>query len=154
MYSVILFLHSWGRWLLLGLMLVVLFRSYTGWMGKKDYTESDGKLRLLTVIFYDLQIVIGVYLYTFLSPTVRAAFQSMGEAMKDSQLRFFVIEHTFGMLLAVAALHVGNVFAKKAQPGAAQHKVVAIMLTVVVLITLASIPWPGLPYGRVLFRGF
>lgn len=154
MYPIVLFIHSWLRWLLLGALIVTLIRSFSGWLKKEPYTASDGKLRLITVILYDLQILIGIYLYAFLSPTVRSALQSMAETMKDSQLRFFVVEHTTGMLVAVLALHIGTVMTKKAEAGLRQHKCMALTLLIVLFITLVSIPWPGLPYGRVLWRGF
>lgn len=154
MYNFVLFIHSWLRWVLLAILIVTLIRSSIGWLKKSQYSEQDSKLRLWTVILYDLQILVGVYLYTFLSPTVHTALKSMSETMKDAQLRFFAVEHTTGMLVAVLALHVGSVLSKKAKSGAEQHKCIAITLIIVVLITLISTPWPGLPYGRVLLRGF
>lgn len=154
MYTFILFIHSWLRWILLGFLVLTFARSLIGWIRKDKYTELDDKLRLSTVSLYDLQVLLGVYMYTFLSPTVRSAIKSMSEAMKDSQLRFFLLEHAFGMITALVVLHVGNIFVKKKTIGTQQHKYMFITLLIVILITLASIPWPGLPYGRVWFRGF
>jgi hypothetical protein len=74
--------------------------------------------------------------------------------MKVSALRFWVVEHLVGMLIAVALAHVGAVKIRKATGDARRHRVALIFFSLSLLAIFASIPWPGMPAGRPLFRIF
>lgn len=154
MYSLTLLIHSWLRWVLVALLAALVYKSLRGWKRNTEYTRSDNTLRLVTVLGFDLQVLVGLYLYFFLSPVVKAAFEPGSHFMKDAQLRFYAMEHIFLMSVALIILHTGNFLAKKAQTSQLKHKRIAITIILVFLSVLASIPWPFLPYGRVLFRGF
>lgn len=154
MYRLILWTHSWLRWVLVILLLVLAVKAWRGWKKNLPYTNCTDKLRLATVLAFDLQVLVGLYLYFFLSPVVKAAFEPGSHFMKDSQLRFYAVEHIFMMSVALIIIHAGNFLAKKAETPALKFKRLAITVTLVFVSVLASIPWPFLPYGRVLFRGF
>jgi hypothetical protein len=62
-----------------------------------------------------------------------------------------MIEHPFGMLIAIALLHVGRSRARKAD-SLRRHKVSAIFYGLALAAIVASIPWPGTPNGRPLLR--
>ena len=92
-------------------------------------------------------------MYFALSPITRAALQDFGAAMRSSGLRFWAVEHTFGMIVAVALVHAGRSRTKKLTESAARHKTAAICFVLALLAILISIPWPGMPNGRSLWRG-
>jgi hypothetical protein len=73
--------------------------------------------------------------------------------MRDPVLRFFVVEHLFGMIVAVALAHVGRARAKKASDAVVRHRTVLVFVGLAMVAILLSIPWPGTPGGRELFRG-
>jgi hypothetical protein len=75
----------------------------------------------------------------------------MGAAMKSSGLRFFAVEHLVGMLIGLTLAHIGAARIRKASPER-RHRLAAIFFVLALLAILASIPWPGLPAGRPLFR--
>ncbi len=153
MYSFTLFIHSWGRWLVLGAMILLLVQSFRGWLSGGETDRKFHLTRLITMIFYDLQVLIGLYLY-FISPNVKAAFESgMKLTMSDTQLRYVAVEHIFAMVVGLLILHAGNVLVKKAPDARTAFKRMAITMSVVFLLVMVSIPWPFMPYGRVLFRG-
>ena len=79
------------------------------------------------------------------------AFSDFGAAMRQSDLRFWAVEHVIGMLIASALLHIGTTRVKKALEGR-RHKTAIIFFGLALLVVLASIPWPGMPAGRPLFR--
>jgi hypothetical protein len=153
MYSPLLFLHSWLRWFVLLTGLFALIRAIGGTNGRRSWTAADAKPGLFYIIFLDLQFLIGLALYLFFSPTVQAAFGNIGAAMRNPEYRFFVVEHFVGMFIAIALAHVGRVRSKTAKTDAARFKSAAIFYGLSLLIILLSIPWPGMPAGRVLFRG-
>jgi uncharacterized membrane protein YozB (DUF420 family) len=150
MYSVVLFTHSWLRYLVLGLgigLIVLCARHLSG----GHWTEKHERVHVLFVAILDVQFLLGLLLYFKLSPYSQAALANMGAAMKDPTLRFFGVEHIATMLIAVVVAHVGRARSKRKQ-GKAHFKSVLITQSVWLLLTLAAIPWPALDIGRPLFR--
>ena len=72
--------------------------------------------------------------------------------MRDSVARFWAVEHAFGMLAALALAHIGRSRIHKTGNDGKRHKLAAIFFTLALLLVLASIPWPNMPYGRALLR--
>lgn len=66
----------------------------------------------------------------------------MKEVMKNPTLRFFAIEHAVGMLIAIALIHIGRIYAKKHIPDAAKHKRTLLFFGLALLIIIVSLPWP------------
>ena len=148
-YLTILAVHSWVRWLVLISGVLAVARALRA--GRGAWSAADDRAGFWFVMLLDLQVVIGLLLYTWLSPITHEAFASMGAAMKSSSLRFWAVEHVFGMVVALAFAHIGRVRIRKAEP-ARRRKVAAIFFGLALLALLASIPWPGTPNGRPLVR--
>jgi hypothetical protein len=154
MYSPLLLLHSWLRWMVLLTGLFAVIRAIGGTNGNRRWTPADAKPGLYFIASVDLQFLIGLALYLFFSPTVQVAFGNIGAAMRNPEYRFFVVEHAVGMFIAIALAHVGRAQSKQAtRSDAARFKSAAIFYGLSLLIMLASIPWPGMAAGRALFRG-
>lgn len=100
----------------------------------------------------DLQFLFGLVLYFGLSPFTKEAFADFGAAMANGGLRFWAVEHAFGMLAAVVLVRVGRVMSANAKTSASARRRRLICFSIATLIMLASIPWPGLSNGRPLFR--
>lgn len=137
MYNALLHAHSGLRWILLVLIVWALFKSITGWMGKKDYQKSDRLAALLAMAFTHVQLLLGLALY-FISPKVK--FES--GIMENSVLRFYTVEHISMMIIAIALITIGFSTAKRLTEAVDKHRRVAIMYGLGLLIMLASIPWP------------
>ena len=148
-YLTILAVHSWVRWLVLISGLLAVLRAFRA--ARSAWTAADDRAGFWFVMLLDLQVLIGLLLYVWLSPITHEAFRGMGAAMKSSSLRFWAVEHVFGMVVALAFAHVGRVRIRKADP-ARRRKVAAIFFGLALLALLASIPWPGTPNGRPLLR--
>jgi hypothetical protein len=117
----------------------------------KAWTAADSRAGLLFITALDLQVLLGLLVYVFLSPTVRTAFVNIGAAMKDPMLRFFVVEHAVGMIIAIVLAHIGRARTKKAVPDDRRFRAAAIFYTLALIMILLSIPWPGMPAGRPLW---
>jgi hypothetical protein len=150
MYLVTLYLHSWLRYLVLGLGLWLLIAAARG-KSRGDWTPGDERLHVRFLAVLDTQFLLGLLLYFVLSPITAAAMSNMGAAMKDANLRFYAVEHLATMLLAVAAAHIGRARSKR-KAGAARHKTTLIAQIIWLVLTLLAIPWPFLDTGRPLFR--
>jgi hypothetical protein len=152
MYSVALIFHSWLRWVVLLAVLLALVRALRGYTSRVPWTPADDSgLRVMTIVL-DVQFLIGLTLYLFLSPATQEAFNDFGFAMRTSTLRYWAVEHITGMVIAVALAHIGKVKVKKAADGRSKHARTLVYVGIALLVMLASIPWPGLSNGRALFR--
>jgi len=152
MYSVVLLLHSWLRWLVLLAAVLTLARAFTGRTGHKLWGAADERsLRLYTTAL-DVQLLLGLILYVGISPITAVAFQNLGAAMRDPSLRFFVVEHAIGMIAAVALAHIGRARVRKAATADGKHRTALLFVALSVVAILISIPWPWIPGGRPLFR--
>lgn len=85
MYTGLLHLHSFMRWIALILLIIAVVKAVSAWNNSsKLYTEGNRKLNLFTLISVHLQLVIGFVLY-FVSPKV----QFGASTMKDALIRYF-----------------------------------------------------------------
>jgi NADH:ubiquinone oxidoreductase subunit 2 (subunit N) len=62
--------------------------------------------------------------------------------MKNNVFRFFTVEHSLMMLIAIVLITVGHSKAKKATTDEKKFKTLAIFFTLALIIILAAIPWP------------
>ncbi len=146
MYSTFLAAHSLLRWAVIAAAVIATIRA---WQSASSPAGRVPRLSgLLFTILFDVQFLLGLVLYLFLSPRTIAALHDMGAAMADNVLRFWAIEHPFGMIVALALAHVGR--AKlRASDGSLRRA--AIYFTLALVIVLLTTPWPFMPYGRPLF---
>ena len=68
LYSSALWLHSLLRWAVLLAGAIAWFRSIGGATAKRPWNAKDELWGLLFVASLDLQLVVGLSLYVFLSP--------------------------------------------------------------------------------------
>lgn len=153
MYSSLLVLHSILRWLILIAIIYVIITSFSGMSSGRKYSVIDKKARTYTTIFVHLQLLIGLIL-TFVSPLVQQFFQDVGGSMSNSELRFFGMEHTLVMLIAVVLITVGSAKAKRKTEDKTKFKTLAIWFSIALLLILFSIPWSLIPFNpdRPFFR--
>jgi hypothetical protein len=152
MYLAVLTLHSYVRWIVVILAIAAVVRALSGWLGRKEWTALDRRLGVFFSSSMDLQLLLGLILYIFLSPSTHTAFQNFGAAMSDEVLRYWSLDHIGLMLVAVVLVHVGGALSKRAGEARVKHRQAAIFFGLAILIVLYAIPWPFLAYGRPLLR--
>ena len=141
LYSNLLALHSALRWIALAAAIIAFGVAASGWNATKP---ADARLRrwsLTFVITMDLQLLVGLILYFAVSPLVKMAFQNMAVAMKDHELRFFTVEHTTYMLIAIVLAHVGGALSRKSKTDRGKYRGAAIAYGLSLSLILAGIPW-------------
>jgi hypothetical protein len=152
MYSSALWLHSLLRWAVLLAGVVVWFRAIAGYTAKRPWTPKDDLWGLLLTISADLQLLVGLVLYVFLSPITRIGVRNFAAAMQIPAARFFTVEHVLGMIIAIALIHVGRVKIRKTTDAARKHRLAMIFFGIAMVLLIISIPWPGMPVARPLLR--
>lgn len=133
--------HGLLRWVVLLAALAAIFVALSGWSGTKPAGPNLRRFSLIFVIAMDIELLIGLYLYFVASPITRAALANIGEAMKYKEPRFFTVEHTLLMLLAVVCAHIGGALSRKGTTDLKKHRGAAIAYIISVLFILAGIPW-------------
>ena len=141
MYTGFLHLHDALRWLLLVSLVITLIKYIAGWIGHQPWKKVDRILGIVFVALMDLQMLIGLVLYFFLSPLTKIAFSNMGAAMKNADLRFYAVEHLSIMLLAVVLVHIGSAKSKRALPDVSKFKIATIFYLISLALIIAGIPW-------------
>ena len=150
MYSVLLTMHSWVRWAALLVGAGATLNAFW-YRGEATLPPRGKRWDSVFMLAVDLQALLGFVLYFGVSPFTRDALSNVPMAMRDPHLRFFVFTHVAAMLLAVAAVRAGRVFAMS-ERARARGTGRYVCFGVALMSMIAGVPWPGLTYGRPLFR--
>lgn len=153
MYTGLVHLHNFLRWVILVLLIINILRHMTA--GARPFDTKDKKLGLWLMIAAHVTLLLGLYQY-FAGPWGFKLISQvgMGEVMKNSVYRFWAVEHIFGMIVAIALLTIARGVFRKSITDAAKHKRALVLYIIALIIILASIPWPfreGI--ARPLFPG-
>jgi hypothetical protein len=136
MYTLIVDIHSILRYVVLILLIILIIRSISGTIAKKDFNPGNRKLALITMISFHFQLLLGIILY-FTSPKV--IFDTM--TMKSTMLRFFALEHPLLMIIAIILITIGYLKAKKRNTSSS-HRVLMIFGIIAFVLLIIGIPWP------------
>lgn len=131
-YNILVSAHSGLRWLVLIFLFIALFQTFTKRGKFGDIKES--RFVLLTLIFTHIQLLAGLILY-FISPKV----QFGGSTMGSSVLRFFTVEHSLLMIIAVILITMGYSRAKRSTK---PFNVAFNLYLIALILILIGIPWP------------
>ncbi len=153
MYSFLLHLHSWNRWLIIITGVLAIVTSFMGWQQKRsEFLKKDHIIAASFIGFLHLQLIIGLLLQFVYSPIAKAAMSDFGAAMKNTELRFWAVEHLIAMVLVVAIAQIGRIKSKKNSAPSKGYKQAFVFYLVSAIIMLASIPWGLIHPARPLFR--
>jgi len=154
MYAVLLALHSLVRWLVLISLLFAIYRAWHGWVTGRKFSRFDNVVRTVTASAAHTQLVLGIWLY-IISPVVSVFLQHFKQMVHERQIRFFGMEHSTMMIIAIVVLTIGSAKAKRKTSDKEKFKTMAIWFTIALLIILFSIPWAFSPLvSRPWFRTF
>jgi hypothetical protein len=145
MYTGLVHLHNFLRWVILLLLIVAIFRHLSGMTGKKPFTNGDRKTGTWLMITANVEFVLGLIQWFIGDWGYRLLENAdgMGAVMKNASSRFWVIEHPIGMLIAVALISIGRGVAKKNIPDVNKHKRAFWLFLIALIVIIVSVPWPG-----------
>ena len=138
--SSMIYLHSILRYFILLFALVVVVQSLLGMVGKKDFKKINKQMSLFLLIFCDLQLVLGLAIYSMKG---WFAVLTDGTAMSSVYNRFYSVEHSVGMIVAIVLVHVGYSVTKKNIDDDRKFKRLFWCSFAALAIFVATIPWEG-----------
>lgn len=113
MYNIVIKFHLVISIVFLLLALVVITWSIVGWTKNLEYKHLFSRLSYFFILFLYLQFFSGLILYFFLKPEKNEEIISLSDAMEQSKLRFWAIEHVALMLFALILSQIGWVMIKQ-----------------------------------------
>lgn len=149
MYSMMLVLHNFTRWLVVISMIFAVGWSVFGWLQGRAWTKWDTRFGLAFMVLITVQFMWGVVLYLIPNGLAQAAWQDMGVAMNIRELRFFGLEHPIQMIIALTLVHLGWTRSRKATITKTKFRWAAGTYSMATLLILSAIPW-----WRPVLRGF
>ena len=154
LYPFIVFLHGLNRWFVLLAVLWLLVTALSPGVRRQSSASPVRTPYNVYLMTLRLQFLLGVVLL-FISPVAQAAWADFGAAMANKGLRFFVVEHTAMMFVAIGLAEAGMARVVKATDGRTAARAALIFGTLSLLVILAAIPWPGREViGRPLLRSW
>jgi hypothetical protein len=150
-YSSVLTIHSWLRWIAL---LLAIGATLNALRRDPDLSRRPPGARWDTffMLAVDLQVLFGLTLYFGLSPLTTEATNDLGMALRNPGLRFWIVDHALAMFLTVVLVRVGRILALSAKSPASRRMRRVVCFAIATVLMIAAIPWPGLSNGRPLFR--
>ena len=136
-----LYFHSILRYLILLFAIIVVLQSLVGMMGKKEFKAGNKTTALVLLICCDLQLLLGFVLYYF--KVYAVGLLQGGDVMKDPYKRFWAVEHSVGMIVAIILVHMGYTITKKNMDADRKFKRIFWFIFVALVIFVATIPWEG-----------
>lgn len=135
--NILIHAHSGLRWIVLILLILAIVKMISGWTGLKEFKASDKKIALFAMISYHTQFLIGLVLFFISAKTARPE-----GFMGIKVFRFFNVEHSLMMIIAMVLITIGYSKSKKIEEDKKKFKTIAIFYTIALIIILAAIPWP------------
>ena len=121
-------------------LVIAVVNSLIKSFGNKEYTATDFRISLFTLIVSHIQLLIGLVLY-FTSPNGFNSIKTNGMGGLDSFARLLAVEHPFVGILAVVFITIGYSKHKKKLTSKPKLKTIAIFYTIALLLVLSRIPW-------------
>jgi hypothetical protein len=150
-YTAVLTIHSWLRWLALLLGVAATVNASRDRLMVSD-RPPGARWDTFFMLAVDLQVLFGLFLYFGLSPFTKAAMEDLGGALRNPALRFWGVEHIALMMAVVVLVRVGRVMALNAKTPSVRRSRRFLCFAAATTVMILGIPWPGLANGRPLFR--
>ena len=138
-FYVIKILHYIISTTFLIIALVLIYRSVTGIIKKKEYTVFDKILSFAFIINLYLQLIFGLILFSNLGSSMGYDYVSADGTVKMVSKRFWPIEHIVFMIFALLIANLGFIFSNKSSESLAKHKRVLIYYCLAILIIAYSL---------------
>jgi ABC-type Na+ efflux pump permease subunit len=145
LYTFLLLVHSWNRWLAVLALLATTGLAWYGWLSNTPYTKRDTILRGATVGLNHLQIIIGFVLY-FQSPLIEYLRSDMHGGLQIPEVAFFGVIHISLMVIAAMVLTVGGAIARRGETDAKKFRTIAFFFTIAIVVILLAMPSPISPF--------
>ncbi len=136
-------LHNFLRWIIIVLLLVAIFKSYSGWKSGRPFLGGDRKIFLFTMIAAHITLLVGIYQLLFGRFGILVTSLPPGfTVMKDKFYRFYWVEHPVSMVISIVLITMGYGMAKKPVADGVKFRKAFWYFLVAFAVILIAVPWP------------
>ena len=139
-YLTILAIHNTLRWVLLAAGFAAILGCLRGISSRLPFAPLGRILGLIYVSLLDTQVLVGILLL-ITGPVLRAFLADPAAAMKQDELRFFAMEHTSAMIIALALAHIGSVRSRRFTNPQKSYITALTWYGCSLVVILFGIPW-------------
>jgi heme A synthase len=141
MYTTIQTIHSYWAYLALLLLVIAIVNGFIGISRDKEFTEKDRKISLFAMLATHIQFLIGIILL-FTSPYWASLMESgMGEAMGNSLVRLYTVEHPLTNVIAIIFITIGWSKHKKNENATGKFKNISYLYLIGLVLLISRIPF-------------
>lgn len=141
MYSFFKGVHSLSAYFVLTFLVVGTIVFFIARLKKENFTQRHKVISLVTMSAVHLQAVLGLLLYFFFSPITGTAFGDFSGAMKNPEVRYYLVEHSLVMILVVVFVTVGYSKAKRTQISQRKINISFRTYFLALILCLTRVPW-------------
>lgn len=152
MYEPMLLIHSWTRWIVLISLALLFMRSLQGWVKQAEWNEGHTTFVWAVDQVLGYQVLFGLLIWLALSPFSKAGFAKPSDIVGNPLVFFWTLRHPLTMILALGLFQIAKARMKRQPSSAGKFKLIATATGAILILIATAIPWPGLDYGRALFR--
>ena len=134
--------HSSLAYLVLLLIVIAIGLSFMTWFKKGAFTPTIKKAGLYAFVATHVQFLLGLVLYV-VSPLGWDNLSA--DAMKDSIMRLYAVEHPFTMIIGIIVISLGYIRMKKAEDDRKKLQSIWLYYTIGLVLILSRIPWNAWP---------
>ena len=150
MYSTLIIVHSIFRWFVLLILVISIYRAYSGHTKNLIFSKTDDSFRHWTATILQIQMTIGVILYIN-SPVIHYFWNDFREAINNADALFFGLIHIGLMAVSVVFVTVGSALTKRINTDKEKYKTMLMWFSLTLAIILIAIPWPFSPLANRLY---
>ncbi|RYZ53996.1 MAG: hypothetical protein EOP49_06120 [Sphingobacteriales bacterium] len=148
MYTILIFLHSLFRWLVVLSLLYAVFRAYKGYRSRRTFSKTDDRMRHWTATIAHIQLMIGMAVYTQ-SPLIKYFWKHPRQvATHHFDALFYGMIHALGMLLAIVLITIGSAMARRKADSAGKFRTMLLWFSLACIIIILFVPWPFSPLSK------
>ena len=134
-------LHSGWAYITLIILIFAVVNALIGLTSKKEFKDKDLRVSLFTLIVAHLQLIIGFIAYFLSAQFAFVLDNGMGAAMKEPDIRLFIVKHPLMMILAITVITIGFSKHKKQTTDNGKFKTIALYYGIGLIFVLSRIPW-------------
>ena len=138
--DIVIWLHSKLVFVVLIFLALAALNAFWALIGKRSFGTRTLRLTLFALIFYHIQLLIGIASY-FVSPYFSAWENGVVAVMKDSTLRLYLVEHPTTNILAIVLITMGWSLHKKASGDRKKYFRIAVFYAIGLLLLFSRVSW-------------
>ena len=139
MYDLFLDLHSYLRWIFLGLAVWLWIQYLVKYLSNRQRSKLDNQIETALIGSMHLQIILGLILYFFLSPVTTAPLAEGW--IEQKALRFYLLEHPLIMFIAIVFAQIGRISTRKATHNKKKLSRGLLFYGISLFLILIRMPW-------------